>query len=464
MDSEKEPASLELSIASERGRLPRTFKVGAAGGWIGRGRDCEIQIDDPDRFISLKHARIDYAGGQFWLTDQSTNGTWLNDAATPMASGRRYPVREGDHFRIGLFDVRVAAQSSASPPAASPPSGEIASGESDPLLEFRHGPPAASLSPATLRIPLREPDPLASLLSDLTARPKAPPSPEPRPSLDDSIDRFVGTASQLAGRGPLQPPAQASATPAAVRGEADEASAVKPPAEDMLTAMAAELADLSPALRLSAEPAAPPSTEGEAGAAMALPPARPQRPIDPATAAVAAFWCGLGIIPRQLDPNDLVDVMAEFGMAFREATEGFPRLLGESSLAGSTERNPLGAGHGGLRRYVEGRHAGGMRLDEAVREVFARNERRNLAYREAVRASVERMAQSLSASAIERRFADTVRGRFARSRQAELWRLFRALEKEFGQLAEARFQAEVERRMQGEPPGPGGNAGDGFDL
>jgi type VI secretion system protein ImpI len=455
MDSWRDPPKLELSLTGPRGRLPQTFQIGAAGGWIGRGRDCEINIDDPDRFVSLKHARIDYVGGQFWLTDQSTNGTHLNDAVKPIESGRRYPLRDGDHFRVGLIDVQVGACSVTEPSLR----GELATGESDPLLEFDPGPPAAGLGPSTPRNPLRAPDPLASLLSDLTARPSVP---ETKSSPNDSSGRFVGTTSQLASRTAAPPSAQASTTPATSAAGGGATSPARPPAVDILSVMAAGIADLSPAL----EPAGPRPREDEATPAVALPLARPPRPIDPATASVAAFWCGVGIIPHHLGPNDLVDVMGEFGLAFREVTEGLSKVLGQSSPAGTMERNPLGAGPSGLRRYLEQRHEGGMRLDEAVREILSRHEQRDRAYREAVRGAVERMAQSLSASAIERRFSDTdmVRGRFARSREAELWRLFRAFEKEFSQLAEARFQDDVKQQLRREPPGPAGDAGNGFEL
>lgn len=470
MDGLTDPPKLELSLTGLRGRPPQRFEIGAAGGWIGRGRDCEIQIDDPDRFISLKHARIDYAGGQFWLTDQSTNGTRLNNAATPIASGQRYPLHDGDHLHMGLFDLQVGTGPAAasSLDGAASPRAAPATRETDPLLQFASGPPAAGPSPSTGRDALGAPDPLASLLSDLTVQPSVPEGSLPP---NDSGARFVGTASQLARRPASLPPAPAAlpptpvATPAATFAtEAAATSPAKPPTDDVLNTMAAGIADLSPTLRPVLEPAPPSSPGDDPAQALALTPPRPARPIDPAAASLAAFWCGVGIIPRQLGPNDLIDVMAEFGMAFREATEGFSRLLGQSGLAGGTERNPLAAGHSGLRRHLEARDAGEMRLDEAVRDIFGRNEQRNRDYRDAVHAAVERMVQGLSARAIEQRFADMVRGRFTRSRQSELWSLFRAFEKELSQIARAQFQDDVEQRTRGEAPRPTRYAKDGFDL
>ncbi len=465
MDAKGDAPALTLTLTGPRGLPPRIYRLGVAGGWIGRGRDCEVPIDDPDRFVSLKHARIDRAGGQFWITDQSSNGTFLNGAAAPLANGRRHPLTNGDRIRVGLFDLGVAVDQGE---AAETPGGSRQAGLShlDPLLEFAREPlaarPGAPLHAPPL--PLREPDPLAALLSDLAGTvagggpPAAEPGGEPAP---EPARLFVGSASAHAAREPALPAFPTTAEPSdsvppvpvpapiptSVPTSVPGAAAVKTTGGTMLAAMAAEIADLTPALR-PAEPPAPPTPaepvwEPERGKA-------PARPVDPATAALAAFWCGLGIIPRQLDPSDLVDVMAELGVALREAAEGLSGLLGRAGGDGETDRNPFGSGHGGLRRYLEARPAGGVRLDEAVRAAFARNEQRRLAYRAAVRAGVARMAQSLSASAIERRFGEVLQARFPRARQAELWRLFRAMEKEFAELAEAQFQNEVEQQLRGE--------------
>lgn len=449
---------LELSVSDPRGATVRKFRVSEAGGWIGRGRNCEVIIDDPDRFVSLQHARIDYASGQFWLTDQSTNGTFLNDAAAPLVRGERQPLHDGDRLRIGLFDIRIALRTSggvhdaeAGPAVA----GSVVREGPGPLLEFDRGPGGAVS--ALSNTGRREPDPLAVLIADLTKRPSGARIPEKTMASADGVAQPVGTASrvaEMAARAPIS-----RDTPDRI--EAPKAKVEPAPAESrsmgMLGMITAEVAHLSPALREPAAVAEPvqPERESDPAPRKALPTVQPPRPVDPATAAVAAFWCGLGIIPRQLHANDLIDVMAELGMAFREAAEGFSALLGSGQSANLADRNPFGNGHGGLRRHFEARDPGAMRLDEAVREVFARNEQRNRAYREAVREGIARMAESLTPSAVERKFAGAARGRFRRSRHAELWRMYCALESELGRFAQAEFQADVERHLQADDAASG---------
>lgn len=444
---------LELSVSDPRGSAARKFRVNEAGGWIGRGRNCEVIIDDPDRFVSLQHARIDYVNGQFWLTDQSTNGTFLNDAVAPLVHGKRQSLHDGDRLRVGLFDIRITLRTTGGVDDADETQaiGDSAVREGPgPLLEF-DGSPGASIS-AMPNARRREPDPLAVLIADLAKRPSGAEAPEKVTASGDPVAQPVGTASrvaEMAARAPIS-------RDAADRAEIPEVKVAPAPPESrgmgMLGLITAEVAHLSPALR---EPAAalesvPPEQESGSDPRKALPEARAPRPIDPATAAVAAFWCGLGIIPRELHANDLIDVMAELGMAFREAAEGFSALLGSPQAASATDRNPFGNGHGGLRRHFEARDPGAMRLDEAVREVFARNEQRKRAYREAVREGIARMAESLTPSAVERKFAGAARGRFLRSRHAELWRMYCALENELGRFAQAEFQADVERHLQGD--------------
>src|SRR5262249_33716147 len=44
--------------------------------WVGRGRDNDLVVSD--RFASGKHARIECRGEQFFLIDQSSNGTYVS--------------------------------------------------------------------------------------------------------------------------------------------------------------------------------------------------------------------------------------------------------------------------------------------------------------------------------------------------------------------------------------------------
>lgn len=62
---------------------------------IGRGNDCEIQINDHS--VSRRHARIQPSADGYYAADlQSTNGTFVNDV--PVAMQR---LEDGDYLRVG---------------------------------------------------------------------------------------------------------------------------------------------------------------------------------------------------------------------------------------------------------------------------------------------------------------------------------------------------------------------------
>ena len=64
---------------------------------IGRGRKCEISIDD--RFMSLRNSRIFKVGKKFYIEDlDSTNGTYLN--GEPI-SNSAVELLDGDKISIG---------------------------------------------------------------------------------------------------------------------------------------------------------------------------------------------------------------------------------------------------------------------------------------------------------------------------------------------------------------------------
>ncbi len=70
--------------------------VGPAGATLGRGRQCDVVLSDPN--VSRQHAEIRPRGGSWVLTDLgSTNGSRLN--------GRRIDssevLREGDEIELG---------------------------------------------------------------------------------------------------------------------------------------------------------------------------------------------------------------------------------------------------------------------------------------------------------------------------------------------------------------------------
>jgi hypothetical protein len=97
-----------LEPAPDAGPAVRSLLVGAGkrtvlGGSrvvIGRSRECDIQLDDPN--VSRRHAELRREGGTWIASDLgSTNGIKIN--------GRRVPegeLRAGDELTLGLIKLR----------------------------------------------------------------------------------------------------------------------------------------------------------------------------------------------------------------------------------------------------------------------------------------------------------------------------------------------------------------------
>jgi len=90
-------------VAGSGNRSRWTF--GVNGGRIGRARDNDWVVVDPERFISSHHAEIEHRAGEWWLCDTSTNGTFVNGSARPLGRGGRHRLSNGDRIRMGSIEV-----------------------------------------------------------------------------------------------------------------------------------------------------------------------------------------------------------------------------------------------------------------------------------------------------------------------------------------------------------------------
>ena len=80
----------------------------ACGGTIGRSLECDWPLPDSKRYISSKHAMIDYQGGCYYLVDLSRNGVFINGSDTPVGNGNPQRLFDGDTIRLGEFEIKVA--------------------------------------------------------------------------------------------------------------------------------------------------------------------------------------------------------------------------------------------------------------------------------------------------------------------------------------------------------------------
>jgi type VI secretion system protein len=107
--------TLRLSVVSEHGiRLgAQSTKVfGVHGGSIGRGTDSDWILPDPERYLSGKHARVDFRAGSYILVDTSSNGTYVNGAQVPLGKYHDYLLKDGDYVRLGEYELLVSIDKS----------------------------------------------------------------------------------------------------------------------------------------------------------------------------------------------------------------------------------------------------------------------------------------------------------------------------------------------------------------
>ncbi|MFV2035632.1 MAG: type VI secretion system-associated FHA domain protein TagH [Halocynthiibacter sp.] len=101
---------LHLSIISEnREQLGAGQRVEflACGGTIGRNDDNDWILPDTKRYVSGRHALIDFQAGAYYLIDTSRNGVYVNGADEPVGRGHPQRLFDGDRLRIGDFDIKI---------------------------------------------------------------------------------------------------------------------------------------------------------------------------------------------------------------------------------------------------------------------------------------------------------------------------------------------------------------------
>ncbi|MDA7746079.1 type VI secretion system-associated FHA domain protein TagH [Psychromonas sp.] len=74
------------------------------GGTLGRSSNNFWVLQDPNKYMSSVHARIENISGLYYLTDMSTNGTFINGAAEPVGNGNQVQLMDGDHFTISDYE------------------------------------------------------------------------------------------------------------------------------------------------------------------------------------------------------------------------------------------------------------------------------------------------------------------------------------------------------------------------
>ena len=113
--------AITLSVETYRNEavpLPLARRFDQLGGAIGRALGNELVLDDPIKYISRVHARIEFRDGGYYLLDVGSNPSLVNER--PVGPGRQVLLADGD--RLGIGDYQLVASVVSAAPAALPPS------------------------------------------------------------------------------------------------------------------------------------------------------------------------------------------------------------------------------------------------------------------------------------------------------------------------------------------------------
>lgn len=423
------------------------------GGALGRAAGNELVLDDPGKYISRVHARIDYADGAYYLLDVGSNPSLVNER--PLGQGKRLRLADQDRIAIGDYQLLVSMPAAVAVPAL-PPS---------PLQAPAAVAPAApmpfnvddSLAGADILSggPLAGGDPLG--LGWLEQPSGAAPQPAAGPAYRGAESDHV--APQLAS---FQMPVRAAA-PMAIPDDYDPlADSVPAPAKAPAPAPAPDLTQLptpappAPPVAAVSAPPAPLPAPAPAPVAVASPVPALATPAGAGDGAVfQALLRGLGMV--ELNSKRTPEEIAELaGAMLREATGGTMGVLMARAMTKRESRldmtmiaaqanNPLkffpDAG-AALQQMLGGAMPGYMGPARAFSSAFEDLRSHELAVMAGTRAALNGVLARFDPAAIEQRMAapSALDRMMTDKRKARMWEQLVALHQQLAHEVQDDFQ------------------------
>ena len=371
---------------------------------IGRAAQNDWILQDPERILSGKHCTIHHQDGDYFLTDTSTNGVYLNNSDQRIGRNQMVKLKDGDHFILGEYEIAASLIAAAAeleepereegpvtdimPPSGLAPVIPIAEVEhprgaradlakpsfaeilaEDGGIGLRHPaePPARSAVVTEPSADLLAPDRAffepPALISEAPPAPLEPAAPTPKPDrlAEPAFPVTESPAEPMPGHENLAAAAPAEESiipedwwmtppvpPAATVEGAQPTTGTRP--EPTPTAPFAEPAPVRPSFEEPVKPAPPPQPRTAAPAQPVPATAKPAGP--GADTLLYAFLDGAGLPHGRLAEEQWPEVMANIGAIFHETVRGLMEILlargdikGEFRLdrtaMGPMENNPL---------------------------------------------------------------------------------------------------------------------------
>jgi type VI secretion system protein len=402
--------ALRLQIVSRHRQSlgERSIKeFGQNGGTIGRSLESDWVLPDGQRFLSSRHASIDFRSGSYYLIDTSTNGVYVNGANQPVGRGNPQRLFAGDRIRMGEYEMLV----------------EISEMDStrEQLADLAH------VDPVDLRQRVDAPEPTGKDLVDAfeitgvgievvldgdEAKTITPLDYKFRSNDLELEEDATPKSAKSKPKAPAKPAAQPKAAPAA--------APQGPKARPQTNASAAP----------AQAPAAAPATRTAAPAARTAAPA-----------ALDTFFRAAGMQPRALDERQSEEVMQRLGQLMREMVVGLTenlhlRAAQKTALRQSnTTIQPLdnnslkfSAGVDELLSNLFFRESEQyLNAVESVREAFGDVKRHQQVLMKAMQMAVSDYIARLDPEPLEEKFSNGRHGLLGAANKLKYWDLYKDL-------------------------------------
>jgi type VI secretion system protein len=253
-------------VGSHAARLGNksTRVFGVHGGRIGRAHDNDWVLPDPERYISGYHASIEYRSGQWLVVDTSSNGTYLNGDDYPLRDGGARALKDGDHLRMGDYEIHVSISPDNDFPPDSVSIPGYGGGGGDDFAIATHGDIGADLDMVSLladpSAPPDEPAPIeaSGIYRRVVHAPAPEPEPEPEPAARSTVRPTQAPSPPALRREPDPVVSLAAAVQLLARGAGLDAAIIPAERHSMVLVVAGQLLreiahGLSAALQARAE-------------------------------------------------------------------------------------------------------------------------------------------------------------------------------------------------------------------
>jgi type VI secretion system FHA domain protein len=398
------PLRLQIISRHRQGLGERRVKeFGRDGGTIGRSLESDWVLPDGQRYISSRHASIDFRSGSYYIVDTSTNGVYVNDAEQPVGRGNPQRLFSGDRIRLGEYEISVEIDEHDN--------------TARQLADNRHVDPVARAQ----RVP--PPDPVRA---DLV---------QPHEITAVGIEMLLKEEAHTAE---VQQAAKIAAASLRLEDEPAPAARHEPPPVSAAARLAATLAAKEPAApsAKAATAAAGSSAKNGAPAAKALAASAPSGSLD-------AFFRGAGLPAQKLDDKQIEQTLQRLGQLMRELilglnenlhlrTEQKNALRIPTTTIQPQNNNPLkfsasvDESLGNL--LFRGQTSEYLQAVEAVREAFTDIKQHQQSLLSAVRTAIADYIARLDPDELENKFTNGKRGGLmSAANKLKYWDLYKDL-------------------------------------